>query len=195
MIQKSQNCVGSFVRDFDLDLKISSVSKNNFHISILQWMSIFDLEYSECHCFRLVTRMAEANVGPPESAPDESGSGEEQKEEKQDEEGEGDRAFEVEMSSHATNHWVSSHDMNILFFTGACSFLPSSSSRSSTLSEVSSSCDLYSVQHMPGHCERCSGVDVWSPFLLALLAPGVCQPIPMPMPASAHYSPSNVLLN
>ena len=72
--------------------------------------------------------MAEANVGPPESAPDESGSGEEQKEEKQDEEGEGDRAFEVEMSSHATNHWVSSHDMNILFFTGACSFLPSSSS-------------------------------------------------------------------
>merc|ERR1719323_253381 len=38
--------------------------------------------------------MAEANVGPPESAPDESGSGEEQKEEKQEEEGEGDRAFE-----------------------------------------------------------------------------------------------------
>ena len=108
----------SFVRDVDLDLEISSVSKNNFHISILQWMSIFDLDYSEWHCFRLVTRMAEANVGPPESAPDESGSGEEQKEEKQDEEGEGDRAFEVEMSSHATNHWVSCHDMNLLFFTG-----------------------------------------------------------------------------
>ena len=195
MIQKSQNCVDSFVRDFDLDLKISSVSKNNFHISILQWMSIFDLDYSEWHCFRLVTRMAEANVGPPESAPDESGSGEEQKEEKQDEEGEGDRAFEVEMSSYATNHWESCHDMNILFFTGACSFLPSSSSRSSTLSEVSSSCDLYSVQHMPGHCKRCSGVDVWPPFLLALLTPGACQPIPMPMPASAHYSPINVLLN
>ena len=47
--------------------------------------------------------MAEANVGPPESAPDESGSGEEQKEEKQEEEGEGDRAFEVEISFHATN--------------------------------------------------------------------------------------------
>ena len=41
--------------------------------------------------------MAEANVGPPESAPDESGSGEEQKEEKQEEEGEGDRAFEVKL--------------------------------------------------------------------------------------------------
>ena len=78
--------MGSFVRDFDLDLKISSVSKNNFHISILQKNSPVDehfyLDYSECHCFRLVTRMAEANVGPPESAPDESGSGEEQKEEK-----------------------------------------------------------------------------------------------------------------
>ena len=59
-------------------------------------MRIFDLHYLESHCFRLVTRMAEANVGPPESAPDESG--EDQKEEKQDEEGEGDRAFEVEIS-------------------------------------------------------------------------------------------------
>ena len=38
--------------------------------------------------------MAEANVGPPESAADESGSGEEQKEEKQGDD-EGDRAFEV----------------------------------------------------------------------------------------------------
>ena len=57
------------------------------------------------HCFRQVTRMAEANVGPPESAPDESGSGEEQKEEKQEEEGEGDRAFEVETSFHATNSY------------------------------------------------------------------------------------------
>ena len=66
-------------------------------------MKIFHLDYSECHCFRQVTRMAEANVGPPESAPDESGSGEEQKEEKQEEEGEGDRAFEVEISFHATN--------------------------------------------------------------------------------------------
>ena len=53
------------------------------------------ITYLEYHCFRLVTRMAEANVGPPESAPDESG--EDQKEEKQDEEGEGDRAFEVEI--------------------------------------------------------------------------------------------------
>ena len=50
--------------------------------------------------------MAEANVGPPESAPDESGSGEDQKEEKQEEEGEGDRAFEVEITSHATYHCV-----------------------------------------------------------------------------------------
>ena len=56
------------------------------------------------HCFRQVTRMAEANVEPPESALDESGSGEDQKEEKQDEEEEGDRAFEVELfiSLHAT---------------------------------------------------------------------------------------------
>ena len=38
--------------------------------------------------------MAEANVGPPESTADESGSGEEQKEEKQGDD-EGDRAFEV----------------------------------------------------------------------------------------------------
>ena len=38
--------------------------------------------------------MAEANFGPPESAADESGSGEEQKEEKQGDD-EGDRAFEV----------------------------------------------------------------------------------------------------
>ena len=59
-------------------------------------MRIFDLDYSEWNCFRQVTRMAEANVGPPESAPDESGSGEEQKEEKQEEE-EGDRAFEVKI--------------------------------------------------------------------------------------------------
>ena len=68
------------------------------------------------HCFRQVTRMAEANVGPPESAPDESGSGEDQKEEKQDEEEEGDRAFEVElfMSSHATYRWMSCYGMNLL---------------------------------------------------------------------------------
>ena len=60
-------------------------------------------------CFRQVTRMAEANVEPPESALDESGSGEDQKEEKQDEEEEGDRAFEVELciSLHATYHWRS----------------------------------------------------------------------------------------
>ena len=63
--------------------------------------------------------MAEANVGPPESAPDESGSGEDQKEEKQDEEEEGDRAFEVElfMSSHATYHWMSCHGMNLSYFS------------------------------------------------------------------------------
>ena len=36
-------------------------------------------------------------MGPPVSAPDESGSGEDQKEEKQEEEGEGDRAFEVDL--------------------------------------------------------------------------------------------------
>lgn len=91
--------------------------------------------------------MAEANVGPPESAADESGSGEEQKEEKQGDD-EGDRAFEVILNCN----WVVSN-MNPIF---SC-FI---------------NLDIPAVQHMPGHCKRCCRVHVWTPFLLALLAPG-----------------------
>ena len=85
------------------------------------------------HCFRQVTRMAEANVEPPESALDESGSGEDQKEEKQDEEEEGDRAFEVDLfiKLHATHHWRSC-------CLSACYYLPISSSQSSSSCQMSS---------------------------------------------------------
>ena len=88
--------------------------------------------------------MAEANVGPPESAADESGSGEEQKEEKQGDD-EGDRAFEVILLQLGRTNPIFSCLINL---------------------------DIPAVQHMPGHCKRCCRVHVWTPFLLALLAPG-----------------------
>ena len=83
---------------------------------------------------------------------------------------------------HRTQHITGCLVMVWICLISASHFLPSS--QSSSLFQKSSSYDLYSVQHMPGHRQRCSGVNVWTPLLLALFTPGgqtyhQCSCLPM----------------